>query len=483
MLASIRKFSKSFIAKIFIAIIALPFIMWGMGDVFRSGNQNTLVEINKKKINTDEFVTYLRRLNLSSEQVKKIGKEKIFNDALTNYISEKIISLETDKKNIKLTDKSLLRILMTDKNFQKDNTFSQTKYEKFMLTSGYTKTRYEKTIKNIEQKGQLLSFYSGGIKLPSFIIKDIYQNENQSKEISFLDLDKIYENNIIAEEKIKNFYEENKDSFSDKFKSFRYVELKPENLVGNNEPNEEYFKKIDQIENNILDGNTFDQIINDKKNIITIEKINLRRKNNDGKKIENIDTKLFQKIFSIDQTRKPEFINLNNKFYVAEITEEEDVLLTLNDVDLKKSIKNQLKILTIIKENAKISDDIKNKKFNKKEMILMSEKKGVKIEKNKIKNIKDTSKFSSTLVEEIYKYNTGQVFVLSDSLLRKNYIVSIDRDENIKINVDSKIYKEYVNRANSVYIKKIFKSYDNYINANYKIDTNEKVLERLKNSF
>ncbi len=483
MLASIRKFSKSFIAKIFIAIIALPFIMWGMGDVFRSGNQNTLVEINKKKINTDEFVTYLRKLNLTSEQVKKIGKEKIFNDALTNYISEKIIALETEKKNIKLTDKSLLRILMTDKNFQKDNKFSQTKYEKFMLTSGYTKIRYEKTIKNIEQKGQLLSFYSGGIKLPSFIVKDIYQNENQSKEISFLDLDKIYEKKIITEEKIKDFYNENKESFSDKFKSFRYIELKPENLVGNNEPNEEYFKKIDQIENNILDGNTFDQIISDKKNIITVDKINLRRKNNNGKKIENIDIKLFQKIFSIDKTGKPEFINFNNKFYVAEIMEEEDILLTLSDVDLKKSIKNQLKILTIIKENAKISDDIKNKKFNKKDMVSMSEKKGVKIEKIKIKNIRDTSKFNSTLIEEIYRYSSGQVFVLSDSLLRKNYIVSIDQDENANINVDSKIYKEYVNNANSVYIKKIFKTYDNYINANYKIDTNEKVLERLKNSF
>ena len=44
MLGSIRKFSKSFLAKIFIAIIALPFLMWGMGDVFRSGKQNVLVE-------------------------------------------------------------------------------------------------------------------------------------------------------------------------------------------------------------------------------------------------------------------------------------------------------------------------------------------------------------------------------------------------------------------------------------------------------
>ena len=50
MLGSIRKFSKSFLAKIFIAIIALPFVMWGMGDVFRSGKQNILVEINDEKI-------------------------------------------------------------------------------------------------------------------------------------------------------------------------------------------------------------------------------------------------------------------------------------------------------------------------------------------------------------------------------------------------------------------------------------------------
>ena len=60
MLASIRKFSKSFIAKIFIAIIALPFIMWGMGDVFRSGNQNTLVEINKKKSALKNLLTTIK---------------------------------------------------------------------------------------------------------------------------------------------------------------------------------------------------------------------------------------------------------------------------------------------------------------------------------------------------------------------------------------------------------------------------------------
>ena len=79
MFASIRKFSKSFIAKIFIAIIALPFIMWGMGDVFRSGNQNVLVEINDNKINTKDFVNYLQKINLSDEQAKELSKSNLIN--------------------------------------------------------------------------------------------------------------------------------------------------------------------------------------------------------------------------------------------------------------------------------------------------------------------------------------------------------------------------------------------------------------------
>ena len=54
---------------------------------------------------------------------------------------------------------------MNDKNFQRDGKFSETEYEKFMITTGYSKIIYEKRIKDMELKAQLLSFYSGGIRL------------------------------------------------------------------------------------------------------------------------------------------------------------------------------------------------------------------------------------------------------------------------------------------------------------------------------
>ena len=70
MLTSIGKFSKSFILKLFVGIIILPFVFWGMGDVFRGGNQNVVATVNSSKISTQEFINYINRLNLKEDQIK-----------------------------------------------------------------------------------------------------------------------------------------------------------------------------------------------------------------------------------------------------------------------------------------------------------------------------------------------------------------------------------------------------------------------------
>ena len=98
MISSIGKFSKSILTKILVAIIALPFILWGMGDVFRTGNQNIIVEINDNKISTKEFMNFLQAVNITKEDIQQKGKEKLINEILTNYISEKIVMIETKEK-------------------------------------------------------------------------------------------------------------------------------------------------------------------------------------------------------------------------------------------------------------------------------------------------------------------------------------------------------------------------------------------------
>ena len=297
-------------------------------------------------------------------------------------------------------------------------------------------------------------------------------------------MNKIYSKNTPSEEDIKSFYEKNKSLFKEKFKTFKYLELTPEILTEKKDFDEDYFKKLDGIENDILDGKTFDSIVSrNKQKVINIEFVNSRKSNQDGVLLEKINDTLLKKIFSIENKNKPEFINFDNNYYIAEVLDEKDMILTLKDQGLKKTIIAQLKINFIIKENAKLLEKIRNKKFYEKEMLQLSKKNNVTINKAKINNIKDTSKFSPYLLKTIYNSNSGQIFVLSDDLLKKNYLVRITKEKDPKIDPNSDIYKQYVAKANAEYISKVYKSYDNYINANYKIDVNNKVLERLKNSF
>ena len=483
MLGSIRKFSNTFMAKIFIAIIALPFILWGMGDIFRSGKQNILAEINDETISSKEFISYIQKIELSKEQVENFGKSQILENILSNYLSEKIIEIESRKKGIKLTDKGLKNIIISDKSFQRDDKFLRVEYEKFLLKNGYSAPTYEKYIKGLEIKAQLLNFYSGGIKLPNFIIEDFFYKDNHSKKISYLNLSNIYSKKIISEKEIEKFYNENKELFKEKFISFKYMKLTPEILTKNKNYSEIFYQKIDQLENQILDGKTFDEItLENKKNVKNIEMVNIRKIKTDGNSIQDLNDDLFNKIFTISEKKTPQFINLKNNFYIVEVTNQKNLLLTLEDKNLKDTIKAQIDIMHKITENKKIIDSIKNKKFTKLNMTNMATENNLEIKIDNINGINDEKILSKDMVKKIYNHSENEIFLITDNIFKKNYLINIEKD--IKPNkIGNKDIKKYINKANSDYASGVYKSYDKFINTKYKIDINEKVLERLKNSF
>ena len=64
MLNSIRNFSKTIFAKILLVIVVIPFVFWGMGGVFSSGNTNSLAKIDNINISTQEFIEHINDLNI-----------------------------------------------------------------------------------------------------------------------------------------------------------------------------------------------------------------------------------------------------------------------------------------------------------------------------------------------------------------------------------------------------------------------------------
>ena len=97
MTTSIGKLSKSFFLKVLVGIIILPFVFWGMGDVFRGGSQNVIATVDSKKISTQEFVDHLRRFNLNEKQIKDIPKTDLVEKILSEYIGKKVMELEIEE--------------------------------------------------------------------------------------------------------------------------------------------------------------------------------------------------------------------------------------------------------------------------------------------------------------------------------------------------------------------------------------------------
>ncbi len=483
MLTTIKKITKSFLAKVLISIIILPFLFWGMGDVFRGGNQNILATIDSEKISVQRFVEYVNRLNLSEEQRVKLKKTDLLDKILSDYVGKKIIALEIKDQEISMSNLSLKEFITNDATFQKDKKFVRTLYEKFLLESAISAPVFEQNIAEQEKKRQLLTFLSEGIILPMALIQKEFENENQVKIIQYLELDKLYKKNKIKDEEIKKTYESNKNLFVQEFKKINYIELLPNSLTGQTEYNTTYFDKLDDIENSILDGGKMIDFV--KKFNLSLKKINETnrlKKNKAGGDIKKIDDILFSKLFNNNSTNKPELINIKNKYYLSEIVKIEKINRSLDDVKIKEAIISQLKIKYIIESNTDIVRKMSEGIFKKEQFNKFAKDGGVVIQKITLQDIKDESTFTRGIIKEIFKIKDGELQLVTDSSFSKNYIIFSEKTKKLPFNKSAKDYEKYKSKAKLSLSNQIYSTFDKTINDRYSVEINQKVLSRVKNT-
>jgi len=483
MLTSIKKLTTSFLGKVLIGIIILPFLFWGMGDVFRTGNQNILVTIDSEKITAQNFVEYVNRLNLNEKQRDNLAKTDLLDKILSDYVGKKIIALEIIDLGINLNNQALKEIIVNDEAFKIDNKFSRTVYEKFLLESRLSASIFEQNIAEQEKKRQLLSFLSKGINLPENLIEKEFISENQIKTISFLSLDNLYKTYSVPEEEIKKTYESNKNLFAQDFKKINYVELLPNNLTGQSEYDEAYFKKIDEIENGVLDGIKMNDFVKEYSlSLKIIESVNVLKKDKKGNDLIDVGKELFNKIYNIKDTNKLELINISNKYYLSEVLNIEKISRGLEDKKIKEAIVSQLKLKHTIENNAKIVKEMSEDKFSQAQFLKFSKDNNLEVEKTTIKNINNEDIFNSDIIKEIFKINDGELQLITNSQFTKNYIVLAEKTEKLNFNVNHKDYEKYKSKARLNLANQIYSEYDKTVNNKYDIEINENVSNRIKNT-
>ncbi len=483
MLTSIGKLSKSFILKIFVGIIILPFVFWGMGDVFRGGNQNVIASVDSEKISTKEFVDYLRRLNLNEKQIKDLPKTDLVEKILSEYIGKKVMALEIKELGISINDNSLRKIIKNDKSFFKDEKFSRTEYEKFLLKSQVSAPMFEANIVEQEKRRQFLSSLSGGIVIPEILVKKEYRKENQIKTIQYIDLEQYHSKNRPTEKSKRELYERNKNIFFTEFKSISFAEITPEKISGKKDYDETFFNQLDIIENNILDGQSFNEAAqNSNLTVVSIKKVNSNKEDQSKNKVD-IQDDLFEKIYNLKRIKSPEVINLNDKYYLVEVSSIDKKNKPFEDTEVQQALNAQLNFKKKIENNTSIIKDISMGALDKEKFIQFASTNKLEIKNYKIKGLKQNEIFSEGVIKRIFLTKDNEIDLITNNTLTKSFLVLVITTDYKDLNKNSNEYEQYEAKARLNLINKIYQSHDNNLNEKYKVEFNQRTIERVKNSF
>ena len=472
MLNKLRNFSKGKLAGVLVGIIIIPFVFWGMGSVFSGGNTNSIAKINDHNISTKDFADFVNNSKISTEVLKENIDNNILEQILAQLVSTSLVDIEISELKIYISDKILAKKIKNNKSFHDENNkFSRTKYEKFLLENNLPSVKFEKNIKDNELKKKLFTYIGGGIKSPYFLINKNYKEQSKIVEIDFIDLNSLYINQSdIGFNDVEKHINENKELFLVDKIDISLIKLTPENLTGETEFTDNFFSKIDQIEDQIANNTSINEI--SKKFNLKIETFNqyFPGKNKDL---------LLEEIYKKRNEQPLNLIDKNDFYLLYEIKNLKKVLPDLENKDFIKMAKNDL----FEKSKFNISKDlmrkIQEKKFTDEDFSKLSN--GV-INNLIIKSIKDTKKFTQDSVSLLYSLGTNNFSLVSD---KKNnvYLVKI---KNINENSLIKNSQENETFAKQVNIKvrdRLYNSYDFFLNEKYKIKINEKALDRMKNYF
>ena len=475
MLNNIRKFSKTIFAKILLIIIIIPFIFWGMGGVFSSGNQNSIAKINNHNISTQDFMNYLNNSRIDQQVIRENIEKEILEQLLSELVSIKLLDMEIQDLNITVSENALVNLIKSNKKFlDEENSFSRTEYEKFLLTQSLTATQYENKLKNNELRKKLFSYVSGGIKSPSFMINNVYQEQTAKLVIEFINLNKIYkkkENFTINE--IKNYINLNSKDLKVEYIDFSYAKITPKNLIGVDDFNELFFKKIDEIENKISNDVKFNQLINEFK--IKVTKKSNFRANSEENSIE-------KKIYDNRNKNSIQLTDENEFYLLFQIKNIKETLPSINNKIFLTKIKRLLFEEKKYEYNKKIFDRIVNKNFNNNDFNNLAKDNLLDIDQIQLDSIKDDKKFEINSVRLLYTQPINSFILVNDKenniLLAK--VKMINKNNIVK---NSENFLNFNNQTNMKIRNTMYKSYDYYIADKYKVKINQKTLERVKNYF
>ncbi len=199
MLEAIRERIQGRLAKIILALITIPFALFGIDTYLQNAGSNVAVaKVAGETITVQEYSNALQSLRNKLQSEGKVDPAMLDTPAvrqtvLNRLISDRLISKEVKRANFNISDEQLTKYIVGLPEFTQDGQFSQELYDKILSSNRMSPTQFENLMRADLKVRQAREGLESLVFIPPSVAEQTLKIEHQSREVS------------VAEYKTKDF--------------------------------------------------------------------------------------------------------------------------------------------------------------------------------------------------------------------------------------------------------------------------------------
>ncbi|MEW5942604.1 MAG: SurA N-terminal domain-containing protein [Pseudomonadota bacterium] len=192
MLEAIRERAQGWLAKLILALITIPFALWGIDSYIHSGGESPLVaRVGDDKITLQEFSQTLKD---QQERMRSalgrnfdpamMDRPEIKRSVLDGLISRHLLAIAAKDEGLAVSDAQLAKIIAGVEGFWQDGKFSQARYEFVLRQQNMTPAAFESRLRQDVLTQMVADGLSGTAFLPRTTIDNLIRLGEQQREVS-----------------------------------------------------------------------------------------------------------------------------------------------------------------------------------------------------------------------------------------------------------------------------------------------------------
>lgn len=263
MLDSMRRGANTLPAKIFLGLLTLSFIGWGVGSRLGASHSDTLATVGNTSITLGEFQrAYQRQSQALSRQIgqaltpdlaRSIGLPQ---QTLGTLMADATVTEMAGALGLGVSDERLAQGIADDPQLKAPGAqnFNRDYFTQLLSQNGLNEALFIAQRRKEELSRQLSLALVGGLTVPKTMVGAIYRYQNEARDIRYLTLARAQVEPIgkPADDVLANWYEDHKAEFrAPEFRSIEVVALTPDavadpSAVSDQDVSREYERTKDQ---------------------------------------------------------------------------------------------------------------------------------------------------------------------------------------------------------------------------------------------